>query len=331
VGPASFDYDGTTYTRTGTVSVTDVADTATRLMVRFTNVPQGVSLFVTNGEISGASTDSAAATLVSTVAASDVEPKCNGAAVENNAGDPLTLVKAQEDADGNLYAIYEVTKNNANVFEQLVFGVQVKYTANPGAGSPEISTTSGTISGLFAPTSTVTVADATAAVPRFLDNPITSPSPFSIGPCVTNLLFPYVTTTQGYYTGIAIANTSSDNASTGTDTAAPFDTSAQTGSCTLNFFGDAAVAPVVTPEIGTNSTDKKLLYKAVVNDLAPGFEGYIIARCNFQYAHGLAFLLTSSFSPSSYLALVIPDRSSTTRLPDPFGLAGAGSGEQLGY
>jgi hypothetical protein len=316
------------------VSITDVADQATRLMVRFTNVPQGVNLYVTNGEIKGETgvpgTLSAAATLVapstlgSTAATCGVDADGHAIPVTNNAGTALGLTKVAQDQSGNYYAIYEVTANNENAFETLRFGVEVQYDADPATNTPETSTTSGTISGLFAPISAVTTADPDAAIPRFLDNPVTSNSPFSIGPCVTNLLFPYVTTTDGYATGLAIVNTSKDNVSTGSAAPKPFNTSGQTGTATLYFFGVDAPEPVVTPAIAPGA-----MYTAVVNDLKAGFSGYVIARTNFQYAHGLAFLLTPNGNGSEYLALVIPDRSGTVRVPDPFTTAGSGSGEQL--
>jgi hypothetical protein len=352
VGPESYTYNGTTFTNDPDISIVDTADYATRLVARFTHVPAGAKLYVTDHEIAGPSSTTAAAQLIvnadddgsgGTVAnsSSTTDVKCvdtftvSGTTTTyttllDNSDDPLRLVQTESDAAGNYFAVFEVTENNRNLYEHLVFGVQVAYTADPGNNVPAVSTTSGTISGLYAPTSDYLVAgDSDYWVPRFLDNPVEAPSPFSIGPCVTNLLFPYVTTRDGYNTGIALVNTSKDNVSTGTADPEPFDTSAQTGTCTMYFFGQDSVDPVVTtPATGIVPGT---LYKTVVSDLAPGFEGYIIARCNFQYAHGLAFILTNSGSGSQYLALVIPDRSGTTRLPDPFSSAPIGSGEQLGY
>ena len=50
--------------------------------------------------------------------------------------------------------------------------------------------------------------------------------------------------------------------------------------------------------------------------------------CDFQYAHGYAFIsdFGSKNLAQGYQALVIPDR---TRLADPMTTAPAGSGEQL--
>ena len=64
----------------------------------------------------------------------------------------------------------------------------------------------------------------------------------------------------------------------------------------------------------------------------PAFVGYMIAACNFQWAHGFSFVTdTGSDRTMGYLALVIPDRGSLGRLPqDPASGAGPNQGEQLG-
>ena len=68
---------------------------------------------------------------------------------------------------------------------------------------------------------------------------------------------------------------------------------------------------------------------------APGFGGYVIAVCNFQYAHGFAFVsdVGARNLAMGYLALVVPDPS----LQNPVGRnaqdlskSALSSGEQLG-
>ncbi len=62
---------------------------------------------------------------------------------------------------------------------------------------------------------------------------------------------------------------------------------------------------------------------------AIGFQGYLIAKCDFQYAHGFSFIVGKYNSGSvfdvahGYLALVIPDPSITAR-------AASNGGESLG-
>ena len=108
-------------------------------------------------------------------------------------------------------------------------------------------------------------------------------------PGTTNLLYTFMTNQAGFDTGFSISNTGAD----------PFGTVGQSGTCTLNFFGAAAPAPLVTPNIAPGGT-----HTSVVSSVAPGFQGYMIAVCNFSYAHGFALLndIGAQRLASSYLA-----------------------------
>lgn len=91
----------------------------------------------------------------------------------------------------------------------------------------------------------------------------------------TNLLFTFVTNINGFDTGITISNTGAD----------PFGTVGKSGTCTLNFYGSAAPAPQATGTIASGAT-----YATTASTVAPGFQGYMIATCNFPYARGFAFV-----------------------------------------
>src|SRR3989442_14087988 len=106
--------------------------------------------------------------------------------------------------------------------------VYATYTAAPGSNSPALGTA--TVNGSYAPISTVTTA-ATGPIPRFADTS-TANNVFTVTACVTNLLFPFVTQQLRFGTGIAISATSTD----------PFGTTPQSGTCTLNWYGDTAPA-----------------------------------------------------------------------------------------
>src|SRR5205085_12423931 len=96
-----------------------------------------------------------------------------------------------------------------------------------------------------------------------------------------------------------ISNTTSD----------PFGTASQSGTCTLNFYGTNAPGALMTPQVATGKN-----YTAIASNVAPNFQGYIIAICNFQYAHGFAFIsdLGARNLAMGYLALVIPDPGSNS-------------------
>jgi hypothetical protein len=128
-------------------------------------------------------------------------------------------------------------------------------------------------------------------------------------------------------TGIALINTSKDNI-----TSAGL-TRSSDGACLLSFFGtNAPASEVAFPATGLIAAGTE--QAALVSSLAADFEGYVIARCNFQFGHGFAEVFSPTFGASAYLALVIPEiqvSGVSLRLPEPNVLAGPNSGEQLGF
>jgi len=176
--------------------------------------------------------------------------------------------------------------------------------------------------GSFAPLSTVFTASSTAPEPRFVDN-ATDTTILTIGPCRTILLFPFVTNQAGFDTGLALSNTSKD----------PIGTTNQAGVCKWYFYGDVNGGPGPTNPAATTASIAAGTSLAVpLSNVVPGFQGYAIAICEFQYAHGYAFISdqNAALLAQGYLALVIPDRSSG-RLPQDNGLgAAANQGEGLG-
>jgi len=135
--------------------------------------------------------------------------------------------------------------------------------------------------------------------------------------CNTTLLFPYVTNASGFETGIAIANTTTDNLKL-----LPVPGSQATptnGTCTLNFYGNQVQPASKTfPPTGslgawsTTITGQNPIYADTLSDLsgATNFTGYAIASCNFLEAHGFAFITdtTGAFTGAmGYLGVVLPN------------------------
>ncbi len=216
--------------------------------------------------------------------------------------------------------MYEVTGyslvNTASSFSDIVeIPIEVDFDFPGTLGSA-------TANGSFAPISTVATASVTAPEPRFVDTGAPDLAVLSIGPCRTILLFPYLTNQAGFDTGVVVSNTSKD----------PLGTANQAGACTLSFFGSksgsaltTAQATQVSPTVPAGSQLVMLLSTAgsVVNAdgttaacatgacALPGFQGYMFAICDFQFAHGFAFVsdVGATKLAQGYLALVIPDRT----------------------
>jgi len=273
-----------------------LADFGTRLMIRFASVPAGAQIFVGVYQ-NGTTSANSSVRLVSTDASG------NGAfsAVTPTSGAyaPVAITA------GAGVAVYEVMTSNPLAVESIDVPVVIAYTANTTANSPGLGTA--TVTGSFAPLSTVTTQSTSAPVPRFADVP-TSKTGFTINACSTNLLFPFVTNQSGFDTGIAIANTSAD----------PFGTKTQQGACVINYYGNttgggaapaAATSAVVAP--GTELVFDLLSGGGV--PATPGFQGYIIAQCAFQYAHGFAFIsdIGATKTAEGYLALVLDSAAAT--------------------
>ncbi len=279
-----------------------LADTGTRLMLRFAGLPAGAQVFVglydsaagvsntgTTSKVRLVSTDASGAGAFSAVTATS-----------SGSFAPVAIT------GGAGIAVYEVMSSDPLSQESIDVPIIVAYTSNTATNNPGLGT--GTVTGSFAPLSTVTTQSSSAPLPRFIDVP-TSKTAFIFNACSTNLLFPFVTNQAGFDTGIAIANTSLD----------PFGTKTQTGTCIINYYGGttgggaapaAATSPVVAP-----GAELVFLLSSGGGGVAatPGFQGYIIAQCAFQYAHAFAFIsdLGGKTVGEGYLALVLDSAAST--------------------
>ena len=200
--------------------------------------------------------------------------------------------------------VWEVLDANPGQITSMDFGVVVNYGSSP---LPNLG--SATVTGNYAPLSTVATF-AGAPIPRFLDNP-QSAATFSINSCRTDLLYPFISHQSGFDTGIIVANTS----------ASPFEAFAprQTGKCTYYYYGTFPDPSKTTfQQTTTTNVEPGTLAAATLSGggdhgLGPvaGFQGYLIVRCDFQYAHGFAYIspfgAPLSGGATGYVALVMDD------------------------
>jgi uncharacterized protein (TIGR03437 family) len=137
-------------------------------------------------------------------------------------------------------------------------------------------------------------------------------------PATQNFLLPYVTNQNGYDTGIVIANTSTDPFGGGTG-ATP-----TAGSCTLNFYGAGAPVPNTGVAIpgGTLASGTSAVFH--LSSVAPGFQGYVIAQCDFGAAASFAYNFHNLTQNGGYAfsetpeAIALPRPSSGQPLLFPF-------------
>jgi len=294
---------GSTFTAPGTNTayVPGQADYATRLKATFNNVPAGVSIYVSTRDVTNSFTTPSGvpqAVLVVSETATDATSDIGPAASATPPGVPLSsqtgtytspnasvvgIAPVSLSSTGTGAAVWEVVNTNPATIDTILFSVFINYTASPATNSPAAGAFTVTMS--FAPTpsggaftaTTGAAASNTLTIPRFSDSLDITKNLANVVLCTTALLYPYVINVNGFDTGIAIANTTTD----------PFGTAPQAGTCALNFYGTAVPTtnPFVTPSVGTGT-----VYANLASTLAPGFNGYMIAVCNFQLAHGFAFV-----------------------------------------
>jgi hypothetical protein len=316
------------------------ADHGTRLRASFTNVPANLRVYVSTHSLNtassyttnspntgqqfgvgtngtsfsaafGVATDStgrnvAAGTVLSNPTSDAEVWNANGTALPATypSGATAGLIEVPLTGGAGSFT-WEVFTQDPNQIDQVLFAVA--FASRPG-NNPGLGTSN--VSGSFAPISTDNKMSSTSTLPRFSESTQNLTGP-SVNICQTHLLFPFVTNQASFDTGIAISNTTSD----------PYGTTPQTGNCTLNYYGQttgggAAPSPQTTTSTITGGQQLAFsLSSGGSNGIAatPGFQGYMIAICQFRLAHGFAFISDVGAQKLShgYLALILDPRVST--------------------
>jgi len=314
-----------------------IASQGTRLFMSFSNIPTGSSVFVppviffyrqNNGSTPTPATfvpntSTGVAVLVTTDAAGDTAyAPAQSSLTFNGNGTVGTLA-----AVSNNLAVYEVLFDDPASLEQVdvpvVVAFQANLSANPPGGLP-VTGTIAQVTGGFAPfyTSSSAALPATITafpIPRFV--PGNAPANlFEINKCACDMLFPFVASTGGFDTGLAVANTSLDPGGNFGFGATP-----QQGTVTFFYFGVGAngASPPGQQTSANVPAGQVLTYVLSsgggaigtgANGLdarAAGFEGYIIAQAQFQFCHAFAFVSALGGGPTSpgvsegYLGLIL--------------------------
>jgi hypothetical protein len=295
-----------------------VADFGTRLKATFSNIPTGVHVFVSATNMVNTTAGSAGQVPpIDGVAGSNVRTSfavligtTDDTTPDTAAGPPggtttTGPVELAVSTTGAATAVWEVINTNPAASETLTFAVYVSYTANvpPVTGSPTQPTPTVNLS--YGPTFTPPTGSTLAPIPNFVDGDSIKGKLFDLSNCRTVLLFPYVTAGGGFETGIAIANTTTDSP--------VFGDTPQSGTCSLFFY---PAPPGITQPVSFGPVASGAIFTTTLSSLVtPPYNGYIIAACPFQLAHGFVFIADwgnpATSSAMGYLALVIPDVGAT--------------------
>jgi hypothetical protein len=280
--------------------VVGLADHGTRLIARLSNVQNGIQLWVEVAPAINTTQTGGGGTRTGTARLINTDP--NGAGPFSPVtGTGLGGVYYQVPIIGGTgQAVWEIVNADTTTIERVDIKVVFAWIANTTNNLPSLGTS--TANGNLAPLSTVATASSSAAIPRFVDGAVNR-NLLTINSCRSNLLFPFVSNQNGFDTGLAISNTTKD----------PFGTALQTGTCTVNFYGKVGNSNVCLSYPSPSITGGEHFVWSLANGGAvtatAGFQGYIIAQCNFQYAHGYAFIsdLGAQRLAQGYLALVLDD------------------------
>jgi len=195
-------------------------------------------------------------------------------------------------SNGTVTLTYAVLATNPAALEAVNIPVFVSFSKNT------FTTPQGPITVLAGLGPQAPAASATT-IPNFA--PVTAPvlNATTISLCSSNLLFPFVTSALGFDTGIALSNTSSD----------PFGTAQAPGTCALNFYGSGLPSPSTGIAAPNGTQNGGTTNAFLLSSVAPGFTGYMIATCNYNFGHGFAYIvynLTQNSGVSmGYLAEVL--------------------------
>ena len=208
-------------------------------------------------------------------------------------------------------AVWEVLNTNPNTPESFTFNVFITYTASNVAHeypAAECCRELPSVTLSYAPTATSGAASASLPIPRFALSSAATGSIFTIRSAVRSYCI-RTSPTRPASTPVSQLRTPRSD---------PYGTGLQNGNCKLNWYGGTTAAPTTPP--GPSDTGNIAAGTVWVNTpqtIAPNFQGYMIAECNFQYAHGFAFIsdVGARNLAMGYLAIVIPDPSFTSRVP----------------
>jgi hypothetical protein len=280
-------------------ATTGLATQPTELMLTLTNVPQAATIYLPVTITSGGTTLS----LQGSVAALTSPSNLVGIGTAAGTGGPGVF--GFTPTAGTVTAVYVTTANTAT---GTTFYLPVFLTVAGGAAP--VQTTAMAVSLAYAPAAAVT--GPTSLIPTFAVSTVAPINTITVTACSTTLLFPYVTNVAGFESGLAIANTTTDNLGKAGASSA----TATTGVCTFNFYGNTATQPAafLTPVplgVYNATTGAAPVYANTLTSMllgATNFSGYAIASCNFIDAHGFAFIIDGTLGQPTgvaegYLAL----------------------------
>ena len=249
-----------------------------RLVVTFTGIPEGLKVMVPDivplaADDPDTTADEAAASF--SLDLMDEGRTSGVGKIEDNMGE------VELSATGAGEVVYNLADTASTLDDERV-ELPVTFVRESEDDLPAIGRGRVTVS--FHPVSGVggDTFEVAAPLPRFVESAKTA-AIIEVDACATTLLFPHVFHQSGFDTGITISNTSSES-----------------GSCTINYHGAGGPDPHESPLIAGGG---QLIFTLSSTVDTTGFQGYLVAVCDFRKAYGFALVLDGFGARYSTLAL----------------------------
>ena len=250
------------------------------LVLNFRGIPDGVTVMASlTGEGTALKDDGSDLAPLDLVTGEDEGADEDGMVTLSSVGAGEVMYKFDTGFPGDdaEEAVFDL--DNDDTFRHIDDGTKewntVEITFKWKAGEPPLDM--GTVTVSYEP-----VSSDTDDIPRYASGPTNDV--ITIGDCTTTLLFPFVTNKHGFNTGLAITNASEGS-----------------GSCTLEYSGSDAPGDMTSQPVAGGAQ-----WLNLVSSIAPEFQGYVTASCEFRDAHGFAFITGGGTPPSlaqGYLAV----------------------------
>ena len=260
------------------MSAASATDPDDRLVVTFTGIPEGLKVMVPDivplaADDPDTTADEAAASF--SLDLMDEGRTSGVGKIEDNMGE------VELSATGAGEVVYNLADTASTLDDERV-ELPVTFAWESEDDPPAIGRGRVTVS--FHPVSGVggdTFEVGAAPLPRFVES--AKPAAIiEVDACATTLLFPHVLHHTGFDTGIAISNTSSES-----------------GSCAINYHGAGGPDPHESRLIAGGGQWIFTLSSTVDTT---GFQGYLVAVCDFRKAYGFALILDGFGTGDSTLA-----------------------------
>ena len=271
----------------------------TRVRIGLSPVPEGISIAAPVAPACAAESGDAGLRLGLVVGASASGAGGTVASGGQGGDVQLTVTEAAEAT-----AVYEVLSANPFVREEC--RIQLRMTPSD-PGGPSVRGGRVAVDASLVPLGVASSGDSVGDGPRFVHPKRTPPPSLRVSACGTTLFFPFVTNQTTFDTAVVLVNTSAD----------PLGTRHQPGSCSLRFHGaglEGDQLPMLRRTVEVDPGEQVAFRLSSGNpalgvEPLPGFQGYLVAQCEFQYAQGFVFVTEqvggASVLAQGYLAEVI--------------------------